>query len=336
MTMQLAVRQFTLPTDRRLQFIKQLGVDNLLLDAGAVPGETEWAFRDLLSLRTRCEDGGVRLVAIENIPRKFCERAMLGLPGRDEEIERMATTIRNIGRAGIPSLAYAWMYSYCRTSSTTRGRGGAKVTSFDMALAENAPPSAGRIYSDDEMWANYEYFIRAVVPVAEEAGVKLALHPDDPPVESLDGVARIFRDFEGFKRAIEIVDSPVHGLHFCVGCWSEMGARVLDAMRYFGERDNIPRALSRRTGHGAQIPGVLRRRGKHGYGRGPQNAQGGRLHGDCGPRSRASHGRRYALGSQGARLHHRVYEGSSQDAVTGLVALLPGTGTIWTTRQRDR
>jgi len=239
MTMQLAVRQFTPPTDRRLQFIKQLGVDSILLDAGAIPGETHWAFRDLLHLRTRCEDGGVRIVAIENIPRKFCERAMLGLPGRDEEIERIATTIRNIGQAGIPSLAYAWMFSYCRTSSTTRGRGGAKVTSFDMALAQNAPPSAGRIYTEDEMWANYEYFIRAIVPVAEEAGVRLALHPDDPPVESLDGVARIFRDFDAFKRAIEIVDSPVHGLHFCIGCWSEMGARVLDAIRYFGEGEKI-------------------------------------------------------------------------------------------------
>jgi mannonate dehydratase len=89
------------------------------------------------------------------------------------------------------------------------------------------------------MWANYEYYIRALLPVAEDAGVKLALHPDDPPVESLGGVARIFRNFEGFKRAMVIGDSPMHGLDFCHGCWSEMGPGVLDAIRTFGEQGKI-------------------------------------------------------------------------------------------------
>jgi mannonate dehydratase len=89
------------------------------------------------------------------------------------------------------------------------------------------------------MWANYEYFIKALLPVAEEAGVKLALHPDDPPVESLGGIARIFRSFQGFKRAMEIGDSPAHGLDFCHGSWSSMGPGVLEAIRHFGERGKI-------------------------------------------------------------------------------------------------
>jgi mannonate dehydratase len=92
------------------------------------------------------------------------------------------------------------------------------------------------------MWANYEYFIKAILPVAEVEGVRLALHPDDPPVESLGGVARLMRSFEGFKRAMEIGDSPMHGLDFCVGSWSEMtsGAEgVLEAVRYFGSRGKI-------------------------------------------------------------------------------------------------
>lgn len=239
-TIQLAVGQFSQLSDERLQFIKQLGVDNVLLNTPALPGETHWEFRDLLHLRTRCEDSGLKLVSLENVPRKFYDRAMLGLPGRDEQIEHMATTIRNIGRAGIPIFGYNWMPNgVWRTSRTTPGRGGAKVTSFDMALAEDAPLSRDRVYTEDEMWANYEHFIRALVPVAEDANVKLALHPDDPPVESLGGVARIFRDFEGFKRAMEMMDSPVHGLDFCHGCWSEMGTDVIEAIRYFGERDKI-------------------------------------------------------------------------------------------------
>jgi len=238
--MRLALGQFNELSDERLQYIRQLGVGDVLLNNPVLPGETHWDFMDLLHLRMRCEDAGLRLAAIENVPRKFCEEVMLGAPGRDEQIEHIATTIRNMGRAGIPILGYNWMPNgVWRTSRTTRGRGGARVTSFDMELAANAPLSHGREYSEEEMWASYEYFLRAIVPVAEEAGVKLALHPDDPPVASLGGVARIFRDFDGFRRAMDTVDSPVNGLDFCHGCWSEMGPGVLEAVRYFGKRGRI-------------------------------------------------------------------------------------------------
>jgi mannonate dehydratase len=236
----LAAGQFNQVTAERLEFIKQLGLRDVLLNTPLLPGETHWAFMDLLHLRTRIEDAGLRLAAIENVPIDFYRDAMLGLPGRDEQIAHMATTIRNMGRAGIPILGYHWMPNgVWRTSRTTPGRGGAQVTSFDMALAEKAPLSFDRVYTEDEMWANYEYYIGALLPVAEEAGVKLALHPDDPPVASLGGVARIFRNFQGFARAMTIGDSPMHGLDFCHGCWSEMGPGVLDAIRYFGERDKL-------------------------------------------------------------------------------------------------
>jgi mannonate dehydratase len=238
--MRLAAGQFNQVTDERLAFIQQLGLKDVLLNTAKLPGETHWEFMDLLHLRTRIEDAGLRLAALENVPIQFYIKAMLGLPGRDEQIEHMATTIRNMGRAGIPILGYHWMpNSVWRTSRTTPGRGGATVTSFDMALAENAPLSFDRVYTEEEMWANYEHYVKALLPVAEEAGVKLALHPDDPPVDSLGGVTRIFRNFDGFKRAMEIGDSPMHGLDFCHGCWSEMGPGVLDAIRYFGERNRI-------------------------------------------------------------------------------------------------
>ena len=89
------------------------------------------------------------------------------------------------------------------------------------------------------MWSNYRYFVEAVVPVAEEAGVTLALHPDDPPVPSLGGVARLFGSFDGFVRAMDLAPSHAHGLDFCMGCWSEMGPGVIEAIHYFGSRGQI-------------------------------------------------------------------------------------------------
>jgi len=240
--MRIGLGQFSELTEEKILFAKELGIKDLLFNTPALPGEKQWEFKDLLQLRMACEDAGVRLAAIENVPQRFYDKVMLGLPGCEEQMEHMAATIRNIGKAGIPIFGYCWMPNgVWRTSRTTPGRGGAKVTGFDMELAKDAPLTHGRIYTDDEMWANYEYFMRGIVPVAEEAGVKLALHPDDPPVASLGGIARIFRNFAGFKRAIETVDSPVNGLDFCHGCWSEMrgGAGVLEAIEHFGSQGRI-------------------------------------------------------------------------------------------------
>lgn len=240
-TMRVALGQFNQATDERLRFAKQIGVEGVLLNTPALPGDQRWEFMDLLRLRTTIENYGLRLEALENVPVSFYDQAMLGLPRRDEQIENYQETIRNLGRAGIPILGYHWMpNSVWRTSRTTPGRGGARVTSFDLALAANAPLSHGRVFTEAEMWANYAYFMAAVLPVAEEAGVRLALHPDDPPVESLGGVARLFRDFEGFRRAMfDVAPSANHGLDFCMGCWSEMGKGVIEPIRYFASRGKI-------------------------------------------------------------------------------------------------
>ena len=182
-TMRVAIGQFSELTDEMLRFAKQLGVSGIVLNTPKIPGEKRWEFMDLLRLRVQCEEYGLRLEAIENTPIRFYDKAMLGLPGRDEQIENYCETIRNLGRAGIPILGYHWMANgVWRTSRTAFGRGGARVTAFDLDLVQNAPPTHGRVFTEEEMWRNYEYFLRAVVPVAEEAGVKLALHPDDPPV----------------------------------------------------------------------------------------------------------------------------------------------------------
>jgi mannonate dehydratase len=250
--MRVAIGQFKELSEERLIFARQLGVSGVQLNTPLLPGAARWEERDLRGLRERCESHGLRLEAIENVPNHFFDKAMLGLPGRDEQIEHYQATIRHMGKAGIPILGYHWMPLHVwRTSSVTKGRGDSLVTSFDMDLLDSPlvhgtrrhPLLEGREVSADELWDNYVYFMKAVLPVAEESGVKLALHPDDPPVPMLGGVARIFGDFAGFKRAMDAFPSPNSGLDFCMGCWSEMAPAVtpgvIEAIRYFGEQGKL-------------------------------------------------------------------------------------------------
>lgn len=234
--MRIGLGQFNELTDEKLTFIKQLGADDFLMNTPKLPGDKQWEYEDLKAAKERADAADLRLMCLENVPISFYDKAMLGLPGRDEQIGHMQTTIRNMGRAGIPILGYHWMPNQVwRTPEAAVLRGGARGTRFNLAEHDPHELTHGRVYSADEMWANYEYYMARILPVAEEAGITLALHPDDPPVESLGGVARIFRNFEGFRRAMEHFDSPNHGLNFCMGCWSEMGGHhyVIDAMRHF-------------------------------------------------------------------------------------------------------
>ena len=242
LSMRVGLGQFNELTDEKLLFIKQLGADDFLMNTPKLPGDKQWKYDDLLALKQRADAADLRLMALENVPISFYDKAMLGLPGRDEQITHMQATIRNMGRAGIPILGYHWMpNAVWRTPEPATLRGGAKGTRFDLAEHDPDELTHGREFTAEEMWANYEYYLERILPVAEESNVKLALHPDDPPVETLGGVARIFRNFDGFARAMDTFDSPHHGLDFCMGCWSEMGGQesVLRAIRHFGPRGQI-------------------------------------------------------------------------------------------------
>lgn len=247
-TMRVAIGQFNELTHEKLVFAQQIGVSGVQLNTPVLPGDQHWELNDLQWLVARCAQYGLRLEALENTPMSFYDKAMLGLPGRDEQIAHYQTTIRNVGQAGIPILGYHWMPNGVWRTSLKPGRGGAMVTAFEKAEVDTQPLLHGLRHLDlpedftlteDDAWKNYEYFMRAVVPVAEEAGVKLALHPDDPPIPMLGGVGRLFYCFENFKRAMELVPSPNSGLDFCMGCWSEMGPDPLVAMRYFGSRGKL-------------------------------------------------------------------------------------------------
>ncbi len=248
--MRVALGQFNELTHERLTFARQIGVSGVQMNTPLLPDDKGyWELSDLRRIKERCDSYELRLEALENVPRHFYLKAMLGLPGRDEQIENYQKTIRNMGKAGIPLLGYNWMPNGVWRTPNAAGRGGVRVTAFDMALVAASPLVAGvkdiegfegQTIDHDTMWANYSYFMKAILPVAEEAGVKLALHPDDPPVPDLGGVARLFYNAEGFKKAMEeIAPSPNHGLDFCMGCFSEMGPGVIEAIRYFGQRGKI-------------------------------------------------------------------------------------------------
>jgi len=231
------------PDEEFLQFARQLGVPNIILHTPPVRGEGYWDFQHLVQFRRRVEAAGLKLAAIENVPENFMDKIKRGVPGRDEQIENMQKTIRNIGRAGIPVLGYHFiLLGVWRTDHTPTGRGGARVTKYNHAFVENAPITEIGEYDDETLWANLEYFLKAVVPVAEENGVKLALHPDDPPVPVIAGTARIIRSIEAYKRVMDIVPSPSNCIEFCQGTVSEMAItpeEVYEAIRYFGSRDKI-------------------------------------------------------------------------------------------------
>jgi mannonate dehydratase len=231
-------------TDELLSFGAQLGATDVI--GGGLPQDAGyWEYLDLLRLRTRVEAAGMRLYAIENLPQQWMEKIKLGLPGRDEQLGNVIKTLRNMGAAGIPVLGYNFMpvqsrtgYAW-RTSGDTIGRGGARVTSFDYELVRDAPLTQYGEVRDDEMWSNYEYFLKAVVPAAEQAGVKIGVHPDDPPISPLAGLPRILRSHDALQRLCDTVPSDHNGLEFCQGTVSEMPENVIDAIRRFGGQGKI-------------------------------------------------------------------------------------------------
>ena len=119
--MRIAIGQFNEPSHERLTFARQLGCSGVLLNTPRLPGTERWEYDDLARLREHIESYGLRLEALENTPVRFYDQAMLGLPGRDEQIANYQATIRNMGRAGIPILGYHWMpNSVWRTPGSTR------------------------------------------------------------------------------------------------------------------------------------------------------------------------------------------------------------------------
>jgi mannonate dehydratase len=266
MKIRIGIGQFHELTDEKLRFARQIGATGLQMNNPTLPGDDYWEEKDVRALVEKTEAAGLKFEAIENVPTHFYHKVMTGVEGRDEQIENYQHTIRAVARAGVPVLGYHFMPSSVWTTARVETRGGAMARQFDMAAVEAVetdvaalkkfmPTTLGRqssmpafgkggpVITEDQMWSNYDYFIKAVLPVAEAEGIRLALHPDDPPVPMLGGVARLFHKPDNFKKAHQLAGgSKAWALDLCLGCCSEMTggkANVTEMIEYFAPRGAI-------------------------------------------------------------------------------------------------
>ncbi len=237
------------PTDDELRFVRQMGVEYVVLWTDGAHSSADY----YASRRELFEKAGLKIYGFGNFDVHNQDAIVLGLPERDEKIEQYKRHLRALGAAGIPYTTYAHMANGIWSTEPELTRGGAKARAFDLEQAEHgewigrrffAPLTAGRTYTEAEIWENFAHFIKQVAPVAEEVGVRIGIHPDDPPVPELGGVPRcIFSSFGGYQRALELADSPNVGVCLCVGCWLEggplMGRGVVESLRAFAAQGKL-------------------------------------------------------------------------------------------------
>jgi mannonate dehydratase len=226
--------------------VQQVGVNRVITELDRAPdgvhdntGDHPWDLTPLARVKERYESVGLTVAGIEDWPPM--DRARLGLPGREEEIEAFCTLIRNMGRLGIPMLCYNWMgcVNWYRTSTARAGRGGALVTGFRLADVRLSNPTWAGTVASEQLWDALAYFLERVVPVAERAGVRLALHPDDPPIPVLRGISRIMISVDAFERAMSLVDSEANAICLCQGNFTLFCDDVPAVIRHFGREGRI-------------------------------------------------------------------------------------------------
>jgi mannonate dehydratase len=226
--------------------IKQLGVDYII--GGGVGGRLPWEEANIRAAMDRAKEAGLTLY---NAMINVSANVIYGRQGRDADIENLIKSVQAAGKAGLPVVEYNFyahraMEGYFEET----GRAGIGHTGFDYERMVEAdgkkvpfkdlPPLPNEgAHKLDEMWNNATYFLKAVIPAAEKAGVRMALHPNDPPAPISRGSQQIMGSLAGWKKLISIVDSPSNGITFDCGVTREMGEDPVAVARYFASRKRI-------------------------------------------------------------------------------------------------
>jgi mannonate dehydratase len=227
-------------TDDDLLFLQQIGLRWVRLEFG----EGDTTLDTLRAAQERFGRFGMKIYSGVHYSYRST-KVQLGLPGRDQDIETYCRFLRDMGKLEIPVASYDFHPANTYTTKMVERRG-YTTREFDLEdfRTKVEKPAFNREYSADDIWAAYTYFMKAALPVAIESGVKLALHPDDPPLAKMNGVAKLFTHYDGYHRAEQIAgNTPFWGLTFCVGTWSEggdrMGKNVYEMISDFGGRGKI-------------------------------------------------------------------------------------------------
>ncbi len=190
-------------------------------------------YEALKTIKERFDAKGITLYGLEGDEFDM-SRIKLGLEGRDEDIERYKNMVRNMGKLGLKLLCYNFMagIGWFRSSVTLKERGNAITCGYKRTPEDEKP----FIITPEQVYENYKYFLERVLPVAEEAGVKLGLHPDDPPVRNLKGYGRFLCSADDYRKVLSLSNSKYHGVTFCQATFNMMGEQVYSLMEEWGER----------------------------------------------------------------------------------------------------
>ena len=214
-----------------LLFLRQLGLEYCYTWLS----EEQTNYEFLARLSERVSNAGLTLYNAGNMNVGKSHKIHLGLPGRDEDIEKFARLLVNLSRVGIKTTTFTWEPDQV-WSSPSRTNRFSSARYVDLAELKARPLTHKREYTLDELWENFSYFMERIIPIAEETGVRLALHPNDPPTDSLGGVPCLINSRERYNRAYEIANSPMLGMEFCTGCWLEGGddfGNILEGIEQF-------------------------------------------------------------------------------------------------------
>ena len=207
-------------TDEQLLFIKQMGVKYVYV----IFKDEHTDYDSVMKFMERLRKFDLTVTDAGNVHLYKSDKIHLGLPGRDEAIEKYNAFNRILGKAGIPVGYMTWEPNQVLTTrfgvgEHTRGAVGRIV---DLKEMEGRPYTHDRLYTKEEIWDNFKYFLDRALPVCEEANIKIALHPNDPPVDCLVGISNLITSAEDYKHAFELAgNSPYLGMKMCIGCWLE-------------------------------------------------------------------------------------------------------------------